>query len=230
MRLPRLHIATLAFGLLLASNASSALVDKGRYHALVDSWTDHFVDQGLLDLDIVEREAARGSLSAERKALVQVLVDEARVARFGKEARERYEASGWWCSDFARWVYLRSGAYENSPALTKEFQAIWRTTGLINLFKRHGRWIPHAEVGADTIEAGDYLPLDLNVNGIPNHSVIVVFVSRDRKILATIDGNDTSGVDARGRDRTRVSLKIRPYMIDGRLSPVIMGVGKFWAE
>ncbi len=198
--------------------SACATSEQRAYQELVTRLTEN----EKVNLDrLAAQTKARGDLPYHRKQIVLTSIAEAKLGLGGPQALQRYNGIGPWCAEFARWVYIRSAPRTNA-AVNEELAKVYTSEQLEEHFTKHGRWIPRAEVTARTLEPGDYLPIDVNVNRSPNHSTIVVHVASDKRQVCTIDGNDIDG-----RLHSPVRLKVRPYMMaDGTPHPTIHGVGK----
>lgn len=200
--------------------SACASADKREYQNLVHRLTAR-QNVNLNELAISTR--ADPTVPAYRKAIVIKAIEEAKLGLSGPEARRRYDGVASWCAEFARWLYGHCGGYSD-PLVLDEFAKVLTSSELEELFATHGAWVEKEQVTGQTVEVGDYLPLDFDFDGSPNHSTIVVYVSKDKHSVYTVDGNDDHG-----RAKSRVYLKVRPYMIsNGRVHPMIDGVGKVW--
>jgi hypothetical protein len=145
----------------------------------------------------------------------------------GDDARNRYDASGNWCSEFAAWVYRRADM-KNIRYCKNHFIWCWNyvyldevklTKELVNLFDRNGHrfyWRTNNQVKPQTAEVGDYVSLTTKGKK-KNHSAIIVAVSQDKKLIWTAEGNVGNCLWMGGRD----------YFKDGvNLDISIDGIGK----
>lgn len=133
------------------------------------------------------------------------------------EAQDKYDASGAWCSEFARWVLLHGGMAN----LTTGFLSLKNVnvnSQLVTLFDAFGmfRWRKKGEVTPQTLEPGDYLSWS-HPGKKKNHASICVAVSQDNKTLWHANGNAGDCV----------YLIADPYFADGQNpNPENDGVGK----
>jgi|GEM_PF-6578454 hypothetical protein len=145
----------------------------------------------------------------------------------GDDARDRYDASGYWCSEFAAWVLLQAGmknlCYCDLQVIgcwdTDCLDDVTLTADLVKVFDRNGnrfKWASKGQVSPQTAGVGDFMSQASDDGKKKNHSAIVVAVSYDYKVIWTVEGNAGDCVYFGYKD----------YFPDGKtLNPVIDGFG-----
>lgn len=157
-----------------------------------------------------------------RKKVAITALEEAKKGLCGDDARNRYSASGSWCSEFARWVYLKSGMNNigyPSGAWTVHLSDVTLNKQLVKLFDYIGlfKWRNKNQVTPQTAEVGDYVSM-MTEGKKKNHAGIIVAVNEDNKNIWTVEGNVGDCVCLYGQ---------RPYFLDGmNLDGNIDGIGK----
>jgi hypothetical protein len=169
------------------------------------------------------------SLEWFRKKVALTALNEAKIKPplCGDDARNRYGASGAWCSEFAAWVLRKSGM-KNIRYCSFHFIGCWNyvyldevtlNKELVKLFDRNGsrfKWRLKNQVKPQTAEVGDYVSM-MTQGKKKNHAGITVAVTQDNKCIWTVEGNVGNCVWM-GR---------RPYFKDGvNLDQSIDGFGK----
>jgi hypothetical protein len=169
------------------------------------------------------------SLEWFRKKVALTALNEVKIkpTLCGDDARNKYGASGAWCSEFAAWVLRKSGM-KNIRYCSAHFMFCWNyvyldevtlNKELVKLFDRNGnrfKWRLKNQVNPQTSEVGDYLSMMTNGKK-KNHAGITVAITKDNKWIWTVEGNAGNCVWM-GR---------RPYFQDGKnLDQNIDGFGK----
>jgi hypothetical protein len=166
------------------------------------------------------------TISWFRKKVAYQALYEAKVGLCGQDAKDRYGASGKWCSEFASWLYLKVGM-KNIKYCSAYFLFCWNNvhldevtlnSELVKLFDRNGnrfKWRTRNQVTPQTAEVGDYLSLKTNGKK-KNHAAIIIAVSQDNNYLWTVEGNCGDCV----------KLQRKNYFKDGSINENIDGIGK----
>ncbi|MBM4430676.1 MAG: hypothetical protein FJ026_10075 [Chloroflexi bacterium] len=125
-----------------------------------------------------------------QKKVALTALQEAVSPLCGDDARNRYDASGYWCSEFARWVYLQAGMNDIDCCWGLELSDVTLNKELVKLFDHYGRfkWRSKGQVTIQTVGVGDYLSWTTKGKK-KNHAVICVGVNHDRKFIWTVQGN-----------------------------------------
>jgi hypothetical protein len=198
---------------------------EGRYwfagqYVYMDPW----VTDDRAQMQLINTQAAiRGTVPSFRTNLLEIGLLEASTGWSGNAARSRYNAEGEWCTEFARWVFLRAGmklsicGVTNSCPIFGSLATVTTVEQIVNLFQSTGRW--RAPATPALIEPGDYLALT-GSDGKKSHSGIAVAISPDHRWIWTVEGNVDDKVQYRGRD----------LIVDGVMNPDIHGVGKLDAS
>lgn len=161
-------------------------------------------------------------------------MNEVYAGRCGDVARARYNATGEWCTEFARWNLLNAGV-ENAVTCGSWVRTCSRggctpyTCGydlylsdaravshMIKLFTDFGGFTAAAQMTRSpyTVQPGDYLAMD-GGSGPNTHSSTALAVSNDYRWIWVANGNQD---DCVGWQRL-------PYFTNGVLNPNINGVG-----
>lgn len=160
-------------------------------------------------------------LAAHQIKVLNKAQAEADLALCGLSATERYvaEAGSAWCSEFARWVYIQAGVMTDSTT------ALWGLTSwsrFQNFFTNKGKFLSRSQItptgSTDLLMAGNYLLLDTNLDGVANHSALIVGVSADLKYIYTVEGNVSNCT----------KRLTRPFWVNGVIDAKILGIGKIW--
>jgi hypothetical protein len=169
------------------------------------------------------------SLGWFRKKVALTALNEVKIkpTLCGDDARNRYGASGAWCSEFAAWVLRKSGM-KNIRYCSAHFIFCWNyvyldevtlNKELVKLFDRNGnrfKWRLKNQVKPQTAEVGDYVSM-MTQGKKKNHAGITVAVTQDNKWIWTVEGNVGNCV----------WMGMRPYFKDGKnLDQSIDGFGK----
>jgi hypothetical protein len=125
-----------------------------------------------------------------RKEVARVALEEMTPKICGEAARERYDASGLWCSEFARWVLLQAGMEDErySRWSLSTLSDITVTADLVAFFDNRGLFTWAGSVTPQTAMPGDFLSMT-TYGKKKNHSAIVTGVSHDHKWLWIAQGN-----------------------------------------
>lgn len=202
--------------------------DDGRLYA-THSYTD-------LSLTTVIAAAAGSDWASANNSRFLVMVhgmNEVMAGRCGDAARARYNASGAYCSEFARWVYLDAGlnnihyCYGTVPGSRTTYLPLCNTSSLsgvrltiqmVTMFRDHGAFTEDSSMTPTPhmVQPGDYLALTGSSGDRYGHSAIALAVSNDYKWLWLVQGNRPNGC---------VSWDRIPYFTNGQLNPAINGVG-----
>jgi hypothetical protein len=108
----------------------------------------------------------------------------------GDAARDKYDASGSWCSEFVRWIYLQAGMIDISYG-SLSLSDVTLNKELVKLFDNNGnrfKWRSKGQVTVQTAEAGDYFSWTTGGKK-KNHAVLCVAVNFDGKTIWTVQGN-----------------------------------------
>lgn len=163
-----------------------------------------------------------------RAGIVRTALREANYRECDGDALSRYDASGEWCSEFARWVF------DNSPGATNSFIHDWlsgldSTEDVVTTFKDYNcgqltgpGYTPRQYMTPSTPKPGDYLAQVSGSTGKRNgHSSIVVGVSSDARYIWTVEGNINTGPNT----PHCVHFGYRDFFVNGVLNPDLDGVG-----
>lgn len=139
----------------------------------------------------------------------------------GNVARNRYGASGAWCSEFAAWV-LQTAEMDDIHYVQNAFNNVYLhevtlTAELVMLFHHNGKrfkWAQYGQVTPTTAQPGDYLSLT-TLGKKKNHSALVVGVTYGGEYLWIAEGNAGDCLNLRRID----------FIKDGKLAANIDGIG-----
>lgn len=158
-----------------------------------------------------------------RTRVANVAVSEAELHVCGEKAQDRYDAEFWgiwnqaWCSEFVRFVYLRSGMKNDkcgpwySRTDVGDFDEVSEIT---KWFKCKGLWTRREDVTKDVVKVGDYIRIRNN-----DHSAVAVGVSFDKQYIYIAEGN---AGDCTNYRRIHYFHKDENYQLNDR----IYGVGE----
>ncbi len=161
------------------------------------------------------------AIAAFQQRVVDKAQEEANLALCADAATTRYVAAAGsaWCSEFARWVYIQAGVMTDSTSALwdilawNQFQTFFTNRGK---FKTRSQIAP---VSSDQFAlVGNYLLLDTDLDGVPNHSALIVGVSADLTQLYTVEGNVSNCTRRLTRN----------FWVNGVLDAKISGIGTIW--
>lgn len=162
------------------------------------------------------------ALTEAKNRVVATAEREADLGLCGQAATDRYvaKAGSKWCSEFARWVFIAADTMKDS---TSELWTINSWNRFQNFFSGKGKFVARSELTrASSVSSelvGNYLLLDTNLDGLPNHSALIVGVSPDLSSIYTVEGNYNNCTK-------RLS---RPFWTNSTtISSKIIGIGKIW--
>lgn len=144
------------------------------------------------------------------------------------------DASGEWCTEFVRSMYLWSGVHDVNRCVTSFLGAcihreylhdvsdVGDLRGLFSMFA--GGWIDQSSpIGWSTPQPGDYLAMAGSAGGTQSHSGLAIGVSADARFIFTVEGNITRPDDG----AHCVHFRRRDWFAGGQVDKATFGaVGK----
>lgn len=161
------------------------------------------------------------TLADYQHEIVDIAANEAIDGYCENEARKRYDASGKFCSEFVRWVYLEAGV-ENCPGVGFHrgcFSWVNTTSYLASIFKKSDLYIDYDDLTVESARPGYYLSMNSADGEKKTHSAIIVG--------RLWDGSKIWVVDATTRDGSQcVRLRQLNYLTSSGFNARINGIGK----
>lgn len=142
------------------------------------------------------------------------------VGRCGKSAKDRYDASGEWCSEFVRWVYMTAGMRDIRYNTVRRVHRISTIKRWVKFFKSQDAFVSESSITPLSLEVGDYLTLTNSKGEEKAHSITVVGISLDHSKLWLMEGNNNDCVNFRSYD----------FFPKGTRNSDIDGIGKLRAD